>query len=59
MSGVICDDGVQWERCNGCGGWSKLDELYYERPNQKHPDGRDLCPRCAINLYRIDVYNGG
>jgi hypothetical protein len=47
MSGVIDDDGVQWERCNQCIRWTPLHVLQYEKPSAAFPCGRDLCPRCA------------
>lgn len=31
MSGVIDDNGVGWERCNGCGEFVRMDELLYAR----------------------------
>ena len=46
MSGVILGDGVQWERCNGCGKYCRLDEMRYEKPSTEHKHGRDMCPRC-------------
>lgn len=47
MSGVIGSDGIQWERCNHCGGWEKIDELRYEQPSEKYDCGRDICRKCA------------
>lgn len=46
MSGVVID-GVQWERCNGCGEFVLIDELRYEQPTDHFPYGRDLCGDCA------------
>ena len=46
MSGVILENGEQWEHCNACGGWCLIDDLYYEEPSEKYEYGRDLCPPC-------------
>lgn len=50
MSGVLVN-GIQWERCNQCGGWERIERLGYEKPSKAHPVGRDLCRRCA--RYRL------
>lgn len=46
MSGVIDEDGTQWEHCNCCGKLIKLVELRYESPSEKYPYGRDICISC-------------
>jgi hypothetical protein len=46
MSGVIID-GVQYERCNGCGKFVWIDTLKYEEPSEQYEYGRDLCYWCA------------
>lgn len=46
MSGVIDDNGVQWEHCNECGKWVRYHHLKYEPPSRDHKYGRDLCPEC-------------
>ena len=47
MAGVIGTDGIQWERCNGCGDWEEFDFLGYEQPSTRFPYGRDLCRACV------------
>lgn len=47
MSGVVMEDGTQFERCNGCAAWVDIDALRYERPSLLHKYGRDLCGKCA------------
>lgn len=47
MSGVIDEDGTQWEHCNACGGWVRIQDLLYEAKSEEHPYGRDLCATCA------------
>lgn len=47
MSGVLTSDGVQYERCNGCGAYVAIEALEYERPSGEYPHGRDLCAECA------------
>ena len=54
MSGVIGSDGVQWEHCNCCGGWVKLQLLHYEKPSERYKYGRDLCTGCLRHL--VDCY---
>ena len=46
MSGVIID-GVQWERCNGCGEYVEINSMHYEQPTESHKYGRDLCVECS------------
>lgn len=50
MSGVVDDNGVQWERCNECSKWVRYEELRYKEPSAEHQHGRDLCPRCEVAL---------
>lgn len=54
MSGVIDEDGNQWEKCkntrkNGkyCGTFVPIDDLFYDPPSKEFQYGRDLCPLCA------------
>jgi hypothetical protein len=47
MAGVVDKNGIQWERCNACAGWVKIQDLLYERPSEAHEYGRDLCITCA------------
>ena len=47
MSGVVMDDGQQWERCNCCGKWVKIQNLGYEKPTAGYKHGRDLCVSCV------------
>jgi hypothetical protein len=46
MSGVIDEDGQQWERCNGCARFVRFEELKYEQPTTRFRYGRDLCRAC-------------
>ena len=50
MSGVIDSNGVQWERCNGCGLFTRLDNLGYQKPSKQYEYGRDLCIECVNKL---------
>ena len=54
MSGVIDEDGVQWERCNRCAGFTRFENLCYEEPTDEFRFGRDLCEDC-VNA----MLNGG
>lgn len=60
MSGVIDENGQQWERCNGCSRFVRIEELRYCRLPEGHPSIRtlhdlgyhrdtklDLCAECA------------
>jgi len=47
MSGVIDDDGTQWEHCNVCRKFVRIQDLEYEDPSPEHKYGLDLCPKCA------------
>lgn len=47
MSGVIDSNGVQWEHCNECQKYVRIDRLLYERPSADHKYGRDLCKACS------------
>jgi len=46
MSGVIDEKGQQWEHCNNCGDFVKIQNLRYEQPTEKYDYGRDLCSKC-------------
>lgn len=46
MSGVIDENGVQWEHCNVCGGWVNIDDLGYLRPDEDYKYGLDICGTC-------------
>lgn len=46
MSGVIDEMGIQWERCNGCGGLVMMDDMVYTGPTKDEPYGLDLCGVC-------------
>jgi hypothetical protein len=48
MSGIVDDSGQQWERCNGCGTFTRFPQaLGYEKPKKATPYGRMLCVKCA------------
>lgn len=47
MVGVIDESGQQWERCNGCCKFVRIEELRYEPPSKEYECGRDLCAACA------------
>ena len=46
MSGVIDENGTQWEKCNRCLQFVDINELCYEQPSEQYEYGRDLCPGC-------------
>jgi len=48
MSGVIDEDGQQWEHCHACGGWEQIELLTYEEPTEEFEYGRDLCVPCWL-----------
>ena len=45
--GVIDDNGIQWEKCNSCGEFTKMNLLHYEQPSLLFKYGRDLCNICS------------
>lgn len=45
--GVVDSNGQQWETCNGCSKYTKLEGLGYQKPNTVYKHGRDLCVKCA------------
>jgi len=47
MSGIIDNNGVQWEHCTVCGTMVRLDDLGYEPPSEQHKHGRDICLSCT------------
>jgi len=47
MSGVIDSNGQQWEHCNECGGWAKLQDLGYQPHSLKWNGPCDICMDCA------------
>lgn len=52
VSGVIDENGQQWERCNGCGDFERIEALAYEEPSKEFEYGRDLCQNCVFDLAR-------
>ena len=50
MSGVIDEDGQQWERCNRCAGFTKFQDLQYEEPSEQFEYGRSTCPSCYFAM---------
>jgi len=50
MAGVIDGHGQQWERCNNCSAWVKIQDLVYEKPSLAFESGRDLCMNCASHM---------
>lgn len=48
MSGVIDESGQQWEHCNGCTNWVRIQDLEYEQPTPRFEYGRDLCLHCML-----------
>lgn len=70
MSGVIDNNGVQWEHCNQCGGWEVVGELYYEPCNTKLPlpswakancwermsENADICRSCHRGIPWVGKY---
>jgi hypothetical protein len=50
MSGVIDERGVQWEHCNVCTQFKRIESLGYLPPNTTHPHGADICVDCANKL---------
>ena len=47
MSGVIDENGIQWEHCNCCSKFARLDNLGYEPPTTEFKHGRDICLACT------------
>lgn len=65
MSGVIDDNGQQWEHCNICNKFIEIEKLYYIQPTVDHPYGLDACRGCYskhltkhINILRQGVLCG-
>lgn len=55
MSGVIDENGQQWEHCNVCAKMFKIENLGYEPPIQGMPEsGRDICLACTNKHPHID-----
>jgi hypothetical protein len=50
MSGVIMEDGTQWEHCNKCGKFVEINHLFYQKPDEENKYGLDLCLDCCIEL---------
>lgn len=55
MAGVIDENGVQWERCNGCGLFTRLTSLGYQPKTKAYPHGRDLCLKCVNGLSQAQM----
>lgn len=59
MSGVIDDDGQQWERCNECGEFTKLEELGFQPFSEKWQGPCDICIACANKAPNIEDIEPG
>jgi hypothetical protein len=55
MSGVIDASGTQWEHCNKCGQFIRLDNLGYLPPGKEHPHGLDICLACVQELSQYQM----
>ena len=55
MCGVIGEDGIQWERCNVCGEFTKMDNLGYLPRNLENEFGLDICISCTNSLDFIEL----
>ena len=55
MSGVIDSSGTQWEHCNGCGEFVRIDRLGYMKPTPGNPHGLDLCVNCVDTALRLRI----
>jgi hypothetical protein len=57
MSGVIDNNGQQWEHCGVCGQFEKIQMLKYEPPSDRFEYGRDICQCCAAldTFYRAGL----
>jgi hypothetical protein len=56
MSGVIDDNGQQWEHCNSCGEFKRFPEnLGYEPPTPQYQYGRMLCIKCANTSPNLEL----
>jgi len=50
MGGVVDKNGQQWERCNECGDYVLIEELWFKttlEPSTKRIRHLDVCPKCA------------
>lgn len=56
MSGVIDENDVQWEHCNDCSEFIRINKLGYLKPTPEHEHGRDLCIACADKGIRSGKY---
>ena len=54
MSGVVMENGQQWERCNICGEYVKFEKLKYIPKSKKYPIGADSCK----NYYYKELSKG-
>lgn len=55
MSGVIDQNGVQWEHCSHCTDFIRIERLGYVKPCSKFPDGADICANCVSHLLRLEA----
>lgn len=67
MSGVIMEDGTQYEHCQGCrgrhedgsyserGAWVAFHDLAYQERNELWKCGRDLCAECVQTAHECEL----
>ena len=57
MSGVVMEDGTQWERCNGCGLLVNMDEMVYDGKAFGLDEDLDLCGNCMDLIeFELDLF---
>lgn len=57
MAGVIDKNGVQWEPCNKCGKYIRIEQLGYLCPSDAHKFGLDICVVCVDTGIRSGEFN--
>lgn len=56
MSGVILEDGTQYERCNQCEEYVEIQALHYSAsPKWPEHEKVDVCPKCWKENQKIDT----
>ena len=55
MSGVIDKRGQQWEHCNICSEFVRIQDLGYEKPSKEFEHGRDVCIKCVQAMTQKEI----
>lgn len=55
MAGVIDENGQQWEHCNECGEFVRIEDLGFQPHSEKLNGPCDICIKCANQASNLEA----